>query len=177
MFFDFPEIVIIFGLALVVLGPKKLPATAAQIGRWVGRARAMARQFREQLEQEVNSVESALDTHPPREPTIGNTPAPVTTFPSSPVAPPAPAAPSVAAAPAAPEPHDFEANLAATGPSWSPESTFDPPSARPHELKQAEALGRVAPGTVPVGAGAAADAHGERVPADPAPAASNDGRS
>lgn len=58
---DFPEIVIIFGVALVVLGPKKLPGAAAQIGRWVGRARAMARQFREQLEQEVGSVESALD--------------------------------------------------------------------------------------------------------------------
>jgi sec-independent protein translocase protein TatB len=60
--FDFPEIVIIFGVALVVLGPKKLPGTVQQIGRWVGRARAMARQFRDQLEQEVNSVESALDT-------------------------------------------------------------------------------------------------------------------
>jgi sec-independent protein translocase protein TatB len=58
---DFPEIVIIFGIALVVLGPKKLPGAAAQIGRWVGRARSMARQFREQLEQEVNTVESSLD--------------------------------------------------------------------------------------------------------------------
>ena len=54
--FDFSEILIIFGLALVVLGPKKLPGAAAQIGRWLGRARAMARQFREQLEEEVNSV-------------------------------------------------------------------------------------------------------------------------
>jgi Tat protein translocase TatB subunit len=62
MFVDFPEVVIIFGVALVVLGPKKLPGTAAQVGRWVGRARAMARQFREQLEQEVNNVHSALDT-------------------------------------------------------------------------------------------------------------------
>jgi sec-independent protein translocase protein TatB len=63
MFVDFPEVVIIFGVALVVLGPKKLPGTAAQVGRWVGRARAMARQFREQLEQEVSNVESALDTN------------------------------------------------------------------------------------------------------------------
>jgi len=61
---DFPEVLIIFGLALVVLGPKKLPGVAAQVGRWLGRARAMARQFREQLEQEVNTVESALDTNP-----------------------------------------------------------------------------------------------------------------
>ncbi len=68
--FDFPEIVIIFGVALVVLGPKKLPGAAAQIGRWVGRARSMARQFREQLEQEVNSVESALDTNAKLQKTI-----------------------------------------------------------------------------------------------------------
>src|SRR5579875_3226265 len=58
---DFPEVVIIFGVALIVLGRKKLPGAAAQIGRWVGLARAMARQFREQLEQEVASAENALD--------------------------------------------------------------------------------------------------------------------
>lgn len=58
---DFPEIIIIFAVALVVLGPKKLPGAAAKIGRWVGRARSMARQFREQLEQEVSSAENAID--------------------------------------------------------------------------------------------------------------------
>lgn len=72
---DFPEIIIIFCVALVVLGPKKLPGAAAQIGRWVGRARAMARQFREQLEQEVNSVESALDVNKSSEPASRRTPA------------------------------------------------------------------------------------------------------
>jgi sec-independent protein translocase protein TatB len=57
-FFDFSmgELAVIFGLALMVLGPKKLPGLVQQIGRWVGRARHMARQFREQLEQEVNSI-------------------------------------------------------------------------------------------------------------------------
>ncbi len=84
MFFDFPEIVIIFGVALVVLGPKKLPGTAAQIGRWVGRARAMARQFREQLEQEVSSVENALDTQAPHEPSIRGTASPPTGIPPAP---------------------------------------------------------------------------------------------
>jgi sec-independent protein translocase protein TatB len=58
---DFPEIVIILGLALVVLGPKKLPVVAGKIGRWVGRARTMARQFREQLEQEISTAENAAD--------------------------------------------------------------------------------------------------------------------
>jgi sec-independent protein translocase protein TatB len=40
-------------LALIVLGPEKLPRVVSEIGRWAGRARAMARQFREQLEEEV----------------------------------------------------------------------------------------------------------------------------
>jgi sec-independent protein translocase protein TatB len=54
--FSFPELVITFGVALVVLGPKKLPGLVQQLGRWAGRARHMARQFREQLESEVNSI-------------------------------------------------------------------------------------------------------------------------
>ncbi len=50
----FTEILLICGLALIVLGPERLPKLASQIGRWVGRARAMARQLRDQLDQEVN---------------------------------------------------------------------------------------------------------------------------
>ena len=49
----FSKILLIFALALIVLGPDKLPKVAAEVGRWVGRARAMARQFREQLEDEA----------------------------------------------------------------------------------------------------------------------------
>jgi len=50
----FSEVLLIFVIALVVLGPEKLPRVASQVGRWIGRARSMARQFREQLEEEVN---------------------------------------------------------------------------------------------------------------------------
>jgi sec-independent protein translocase protein TatB len=58
---DFSEILVIFGIALVVLGPEKLPRVAATVGRWVGRARAMARQFREQLEQESETLRRNVD--------------------------------------------------------------------------------------------------------------------
>jgi sec-independent protein translocase protein TatB len=60
----FSEVLLIFVLALVVLGPEKLPKVAAQVGRWIGRARGMARQFREQLEEEVN-LEEARKAQPP----------------------------------------------------------------------------------------------------------------
>jgi Tat protein translocase TatB subunit len=49
----FTEIILILGIALLVLGPERLPKLAADLGRWAGRARAMARQLKTQLEQEV----------------------------------------------------------------------------------------------------------------------------
>jgi Tat protein translocase TatB subunit len=69
----FTEIVLIFAIALLVLGPSRLPKLAADIGRWAGRARAMARQLRTQLEQEVHY--DPLKDEPRSERTI-HTPAP-----------------------------------------------------------------------------------------------------
>src|SRR5271170_3059328 len=57
----FSKIVLIFGLALIVLGPERLPRVAAAIGRWVGRARVMARQFRDQLELESEQLRKSAD--------------------------------------------------------------------------------------------------------------------
>lgn len=67
----FQELLLIFVIALVVLGPQKLPGLVAQVGRWAGKARAMARQFREQLESEVNLDElgkAQAKTPPPPSP-------------------------------------------------------------------------------------------------------------
>jgi len=85
-FFDFSitELAIIFGVALVVLGPKKLPGLVAQIGRWVGRARHMARQFREQLEQEVNSINAVKPIPRYVPPVTPTTPGPEETAAASP---------------------------------------------------------------------------------------------
>ena len=87
----FSEVLVIFVLALVVLGPEKLPKVAAQVGRWIGRARGMARQFREQLEEEVNLEEARKAQPPPRAP-------------SPPVVPPPVALEPVAEAPQVPQP-------------------------------------------------------------------------
>lgn len=118
MFVDFPEVVIIFGVALVVLGPKKLPGTAAQVGRWVGRARAMARQFREQLEQEVSNVESALDTNIKRDDTAKSAASPASSTEPSSVHSPENAGPADQEAPQMPDmgPSDM---------SWHPEYGTD----------------------------------------------------
>jgi len=57
--FSFGKLVIIFTLCLIVLGPEKLPKLAQQLGRLAGQARAMARHFRAQLEQEIAAEEFA----------------------------------------------------------------------------------------------------------------------
>ena len=67
----FSEVLLIFVIALVVLGPEKLPRLASQVGRWIGRARSMARQFREQLEEEVNLEEVRKAHQKPQKPTEG----------------------------------------------------------------------------------------------------------
>ena len=81
----FTEIILILGIALLVLGPEKLPKLANQAGRWAGRARAMARQFRQQLDDEVSI--GALDQADPaarRPPGVAPTDAGDTTEPPGP---------------------------------------------------------------------------------------------
>jgi sec-independent protein translocase protein TatB len=124
----FSEILLTSAIALIVLGPEKLPKVARQVGNWVGRARAMARQLTEQLEREVSAEELMRQTKsngPSKtEAAAGSTPAPFDTSympntPSSVVAPP-PA--SAAGASYSPE------NAAAVqGADWHP----NPPDTKP----------------------------------------------
>jgi sec-independent protein translocase protein TatB len=55
--FGISEVLLTSAIALVVLGPERLPKVARQVGNWMGRARLMARQLSEQLEREVNAEE------------------------------------------------------------------------------------------------------------------------
>jgi len=54
---SFWELSFIFLLALVVFGPERMPGLARSIGLWIGRARAMLRNFNEQLERELAAEE------------------------------------------------------------------------------------------------------------------------
>jgi sec-independent protein translocase protein TatB len=47
------ELLLVCVIGLLVLGPKRLPKVAAEIGKWVGRARRTASQLRRQLEREI----------------------------------------------------------------------------------------------------------------------------
>jgi sec-independent protein translocase protein TatB len=88
----FTEIVLILGLALLVLGPEKLPGLAEKVGRWTGRARAMARQLRTQLEQEV-TLEEMAKARPMQPPPPAAEPADATPSPAEQPSTEPPAAP------------------------------------------------------------------------------------
>lgn len=88
----FTELLLIFAIALVVLGPQRLPKLAQQVGRWIGRARAMARQFREQLEEEAANLESNMNVDPGIDTSLAPKPAAPAATPAI-EAPPAPAEP------------------------------------------------------------------------------------
>lgn len=50
----FSELLILFVIGLIVLGPERLPRVASQIGNWIGQARRMTRSMKRQLEDEIN---------------------------------------------------------------------------------------------------------------------------
>jgi sec-independent protein translocase protein TatB len=53
----FDELILLFVIGLLVLGPERLPKVANVLGKWVGRARRTASHLRHQLEREVALAE------------------------------------------------------------------------------------------------------------------------
>jgi sec-independent protein translocase protein TatB len=49
----FSELLLLFVIGLLILGPERLPRVASQLGRWVGKARRTANQLRFQMEREI----------------------------------------------------------------------------------------------------------------------------
>src|SRR5271165_5442168 len=52
-----PELIFIFLLALVVVGPKKLPELARQFGKYMAEFKRASNEFRRQLEDEMLNIE------------------------------------------------------------------------------------------------------------------------
>lgn len=68
------ELLLVAIVGLLVLGPQRLPKVAAEIGKWVGRARRTATQLRRQLEREVELSELQTPPPPPPPPVAPATP-------------------------------------------------------------------------------------------------------
>ncbi len=130
----FSEILLTSAIALIVLGPEKLPKVARQVGNWVGRARAMARQLTEQLEREVSADELMKQTkqnNPSKtETTSSSAPAPFDTSYMPNDAPPIATPPPVVAPPPARAPaaaYSPETAAIVHGADWHP----SPPDNKP----------------------------------------------
>ncbi|MDP6819505.1 MAG: Sec-independent protein translocase protein TatB [Alphaproteobacteria bacterium] len=52
-----PEILIILGIAVIVVGPKDLPKIVRTIGKWRGKASAYARDFQRSIEEAADVTE------------------------------------------------------------------------------------------------------------------------
>jgi sec-independent protein translocase protein TatB len=53
----FTELVLIGLVALLVVGPERLPELVRTTGRWIGRAQRLAREMRTELERDVGARE------------------------------------------------------------------------------------------------------------------------
>jgi sec-independent protein translocase protein TatB len=62
----FSELILLFVIGLMILGPERLPRVASQLGRWIGKARRTANQLRFQMEREIALAE--LDRKKPKPP-------------------------------------------------------------------------------------------------------------
>jgi sec-independent protein translocase protein TatB len=54
---DTTELLIVAVLALIVIGPKELPATMRMVGGWIGKVRGMARHFTSGIETMIREAE------------------------------------------------------------------------------------------------------------------------
>jgi len=96
----FWELALLAVLGLVVFGPEKLPKVAAQVGRYAGQARRMARtltaQIRDELEAEERRIAARDPAPPPQTQPAYSRPGADDLIPGGPSAPEAD--PSIAAA-------------------------------------------------------------------------------
>lgn len=60
---SFWEFLLLCVIGLIVLGPKRLPQVANQVGTWIGHARRMTRTLKRQLEEELE-LEKPLNVRP-----------------------------------------------------------------------------------------------------------------
>src|SRR5262245_62043259 len=114
------ELVLVAIIGLLVLGPQRLPKVAAEIGKWVGRARRTATQLRRQLEREIELSELEKPLSPPP---------PSASSPPSAAQQPASVAQPTGEVPPGPGTHVDQQELPGSTPPSSPDA---PPSSEEH---------------------------------------------
>ena len=85
----FWELVLVFVLGLLVLGPDRLPRVARTVGQWIAQAKSVANRFQREIEREIAIKD--LQERYARESV--RTPPPAPPAGSAPAAPPAEPAP------------------------------------------------------------------------------------
>ncbi len=79
----FTELVLIGLVALLVVGPERLPELVRTTGRWIGRAQRMAREMRTELERDVGARELGQLQHDFKHSTLNETVTPDSAAPGS----------------------------------------------------------------------------------------------
>jgi sec-independent protein translocase protein TatB len=56
---SFQDSIVLFVLALLLFGPKRLPVLARELGKWIGEFRRASNEFKSQMEEELRLSEQA----------------------------------------------------------------------------------------------------------------------
>jgi sec-independent protein translocase protein TatB len=56
---SFQDSIVLFILALLLFGPKRLPVLARELGKWIGEFRRASNEFKSQMEEELRLSEQA----------------------------------------------------------------------------------------------------------------------
>jgi sec-independent protein translocase protein TatB len=56
---SFQDSIVLFVIALLLFGPKKLPVLARELGKWIGEFRRASNEFKMQMEEELRLTEQA----------------------------------------------------------------------------------------------------------------------
>lgn len=81
-----PELIIIFVIALIIFGPRKLPELGRSLGKSLSEFKRASNELKSTLEEEIRMEEQQQRPKPTAAPTVTATDAPVSTEASEPVA-------------------------------------------------------------------------------------------
>jgi len=68
-----PELIVIFVVALLVFGPKRLPELGRSLGRGISEFRRASTDLRSSIEREIHSADAERSIAPPAAPPAENT--------------------------------------------------------------------------------------------------------